>query len=311
MQLDIIVLFFILGVIAKLIGSGFRFPDGLHQGISIFLMLAIGLKGGTALADHISIDILTKSVFIMLLGFSLPLIAYPLLSYFGDFSREDSAAVAAHYGSVSIGTYAVAVALLESQSIAYEAYFPVFVVLLEFPAMIVAMILAKSNSGSNQISMKSWISEVFGNQSIILLFGGLVIGLIAGEQTAKVMPFFNDLFYGVLAIFLLEMGILAAARLSALKLNGLFLTSFGIFMPLVNGIIGALLGDALGFSAGGIFLTMVLSSSASYIAVPMAMRTMIPNANHALGLTTSLGVTFPFNIIIGLPVYWIFAQWLH
>ncbi|TQV84332.1 sodium-dependent bicarbonate transport family permease [Aliikangiella coralliicola] len=308
MQLDVIILFFILGVIAKISRSGLNIPAGLHQGISIFLMLAIGLKGGIALAGHISYDILKQSFVIMMSGFLFPLIAYPLLTYFGGFSRDNSASVAAHFGSVSIGTYAVAVALLESQNIAYEAYFPVFVVLLEFPAMIIGVILAKSTN--KKLSAKTWLKEIFANQSLVLLFGGMAIGVIAGEQTAKIMPFFADLFYGVLAIFLLEMGILAAGKLADLKKNGSFLVAFGILMPLINAAAGGLLGSALGFSAGGIFLTIVLSASASYIAVPMAMRTMIPSANPALGLTASLGVAFPFNIVVGLPIYWLFAQWL-
>ena len=259
----------------------------------------------------------------MMLGFLLPIIAFPLLSYFGEFSRDNAASIAAHFGSVSIGTYAVAVALLESQNIAYEAYFPVFVVLLEFPAMIIGMLLAKSRLDKNRINKSSsgadtgnktqakhWLKEVFCNQSLVLLFGGMTIGMIAGEQTIKVMPLFSDLFYGVLAIFLLEMGILAAGKIKDLKMNGSFLIAFGILMPIVNGMIGGLLGSALGLSVGGVFLTIVLSASASYIAVPMAMRTMIPSANPALGLTTSLGVTFPFNIVVGLPIYWLFAQWL-
>jgi hypothetical protein len=308
MQLDLMILFFMLGVAAKIAGSDLKLPKGMYQGITIFLMLAIGLKGGIALAEHVSVDLLTQSLFVMSLGVICPLLAFPILTKIGDFSRDDAASLSAHFGSVSIGTYAVAVALLESQNIAYEAYFPLFVVLLEFPAMIIGVLLAKNKS--QKVSLKTWGKEIMSNQSMVLLFGGLVIGFLASDQTYRVMPLFSELFYGVLAVFLLEMGITAAAKFKDLKQNGVFLIAFGVLMPLVNGCIGGLLGTAIGFSTGGIFLTMVLSASASYIAVPIAMRSLLPSANNSLGLTTSLGVTFPFNIVAGIPFYWLIAEWL-
>ena len=308
MQLDVMILFFVLGIGAKLAGSDLKLPKGMYQGISIFLMLAIGLKGGMALAEHVSFELLIQSVLIMSLGIIFPLIAFPVLNQIGEFSKLDAASLSAHFGSVSIGTYAVAVALLESQNIVYEAYFPLFVVLLEFPAMIIGVLLAKNKQQS--VTLKTWGKEIIGNQSMVLLFGGLLIGFIASQQTFKVMPLFSDLFYGVLAIFLLEMGITAADKFKDLKQNGVFLIAFGVMMPLVNGAIGGVLGASLGFSIGGIFLTIVLSASASYIAVPVAMRTMLPSANNSLGLTTSLGVTFPFHIVAGIPLYWVIAQWL-
>jgi len=307
MQPDIMILFFMLGVAARLIGSELKLPKGLYQAISLFLMLAIGLKGGMALADHLSVSLLTQSLTIMLLGLIFPLIAFPILNRIGEFSKNDSAAIAAHFGSVSIGTFAVAVALLESQNIAYEAYFPLFVVLLEFPAVLVGFMLAKDKNSN--VSLSDWGKEIVRNQSMVSLFGGLMIGLIAGEQSVKVMPLFSDLFYGVLALFLLEMGIVAAERIKDLKQNGLFLTAFSMVMPVVNGSIGGVVATLLGFSAGGIFLTIVLSASASYIAVPLAMRSLLPSANHSLGLTASLGVAFPFNIVVGLPFYWLIASW--
>ena len=308
MQLDVMILFFVLGIGAKLAGSDLKLPKGMYQGISIFLMLAIGLKGGMALAEHVSFELLIQSVLIMSLGIIFPLIAFPVLNQIGEFSKLDAASLSAHFGSVSIGTYAVAVALLESQNIVYEAYFPLFVVLLEFPAMIIGVLLAKNKQQS--VTLKTWGKEIISNQSMVLLFGGLLIGFIASQQTFKVMPLFSDLFYGVLAIFLLEMGITAADKFKDLKQNGVFLIAFGVMMPLVNGAIGGVLGASLGFSIGGIFLTIVLSASASYIAVPVAMRTMLPSANNSLGLTTSLGVTFPFHIVAGIPLYWVIAQWL-
>ncbi|TQV77417.1 sodium-dependent bicarbonate transport family permease [Aliikangiella marina] len=308
MQIDVIVLFFLLGFVAKLIGSNLRFPDGFHHSISIFLMLAIGIKGGIALSENFSTSILIQAGLFTLLGLALPFMAYPVLKLVGGFEKKDSAAIAAHFGSVSIGTYAVAVALLESQNVAYEAYFPLFVVLLEFPAMFIAVFLAKEAGGKLQLGELS--QQILKNESIVLLFGGLLIGFVAQAQAVKLMPLFNDMFYGVLALFLLAMGIDAADKVKLLKQNSVFLIAFGTLTPVINGLVGGVFGYLLGFSVGGIFLTIVLSASASYIAVPIAMRTLLPDANHSFGMTTSLGITFPFNILAGMPVYWLFAHWL-
>lgn len=308
MQLDIIVLFFILGFIAKLVGSGLKVPHGFHHGISIFLMLAIGLKGGTALAENLNSDVFFKASLFILLGLLLPLIVFPILRWIGEFKSPDAASIAAHYGSVSIGTYAVAVAILESQQVNYESYFPLFVVLLEFPAMFVAVYLA--NKDSQIIPFKQWFKHILKNESIVLLFGGLIIGLVANEQTAKLTPMFSELFSGVLALFLLCMGMDAASKINTLKQDGAFLIAVGTMAPLLNGFIGGVFATSIGLSTGGIFLTIVLAASASYIAVPIAMRSLIPEANHSYGMTTSLGITFPFNILAGMPVYWILAAWL-
>ncbi|WP_196139777.1 sodium-dependent bicarbonate transport family permease [Aliikangiella sp. G2MR2-5] len=307
MQLDIIVLFFVLGFIARIIGSDLKIPKGFHHGISIFLMLAIGLKGGTALAENISTSLFLQASLFIVLGLLLPFIVFPIFKWVGNFKTTDAATIAAHYGSVSIGTYAVAVALLESQQIAYESYFPLFVVLLEFPAMFVAVFLA--NKGNGNVNFKHWVQHILKNESIVLLFGGLLIGLVAQEQMVKLTPLFKELFTGVLALFLLCMGMDAASKVNALKQDSAFLLAVGTVAPLINGFIGGIFATAMGLSTGGIFLTIVLGASASYIAVPIAMRSLIPEANHSYGMTTSLGITFPFNILAGMPVYWVLAIW--
>ena len=314
MPLDIVVLFFIMGLLAKLIGSNLSFPKGLHHSISIFLMLSIGLKGGIALADNLSPTILVEALLFIGFGALLPISGYFILKKIGDFNRANAASVAAHFGSVSIGTYAVAIALLESQNISYEAYFPLFVVLLEFPAMFIAVILAhksgKDNDDIPAISLPSLVKQILQNESIVLLFGGLVIGFMAHEQAFKLLPFYKELFHGVLALFLLVMGMDAGAKLSSLKQQSIFLIAFSTFMPITNGLIGGLFATYLGFSIGGVFLTIVLAASASYIAVPIAMRSLLPSACHSTGITASLGIAFPFNIIAGIPVYWVYAHWL-
>lgn len=301
MQLDIVVAFFVLGVLARLLRSDLQFPASLHQTLSIFLMLAIGLKGGAALAQHSSGTLVLQGVAVVIFGLLLPLLAFPLLRWVGELKRVDAASIAAHYGSVSVGTYAVAVAFLETRDIAYEAYFPLFVVLLEMPAIVVGILLARSRGSDSRII--TLLPEIARSQGLFLMTGGLVIGALAGGQLATIEPLFKDLFKGVLALFLLEMGLVAASRFGDLKTSGVFIASFGVAMPLLGAALGGALAWMLGLSVGGIMLLAVLGGSASYIAVPAAMRVAVPEANHGLAITASLAITFPFNVLVGIPVY--------
>ncbi|WP_444925924.1 sodium-dependent bicarbonate transport family permease [Microbulbifer sp. TRSA002] len=307
MQLDIVVGFFLLGAFAQLVRSDLRLPKGLYQSCVIFLLIAIGLKGGAALSAYSAATLVPQSLAVVAFGALLPLVAFPILRWIGKWSRVDAAATAAHYGSVSVATYAVAVALLQSQNIEYEAYFPLFVALLEVPAIIVGMLLARQSMGSS--SKRRVFHEVTCNQGVLLLLGGIVIGAWAGERTASVMPLFGTLFHGILALFLLEMGRVAAARLADVRGQGAFLLSFGIFMPLIGGAAGGILGSLLGLSPGGIFLLAVLGSSASYIAVPATMSVALPQANASVSITLSLAVTFPFNVLVAIPVYLALVQY--
>ncbi len=301
-MMDIVVAFFVLGMIGRLLKADLTFPDGLHKGLTVFLMLAIGLKGGEALAAHGSLTLVLQGIGVVLLGVLLTLLSFPLLRWFGDFSKIDAATVAAHYGSVSVGTYAVAVAFLESRNIAYEAYFPLFVALLEMPAIAVGLVLARQQ----QAGWKPMLAEVGRSQGLFLMAGGLLIGALAADQISSVSPLFKELFKGVLALFLLEMGVMAASRLSDLKQSGAFVVAYGVAIPLLGALLGGGLGLWMGLSAGGAILLAVLGASASYIAVPAAMRTALPEANHSLAITSSLGVTFPFNVMIGIPLYSLF-----
>ncbi|REL32269.1 sodium-dependent bicarbonate transport family permease [Thalassotalea euphylliae] len=301
MMLDAVVAFFILGIVCQLTGAKLSFPDGLYKTLSMFLMIAIGLKGGLALQAHVDPSLLTMSLVVIAFGLTLPLLAYPLLRYFGQLDKINSGAVAAHYGSVSVATYAVAVALLEASNISYEAYFPLFVVLLEMPAILVGLVLAKGNL---KIVNGEFIKkELIANQSILLMLGGLAIGYMGGASVQKLSPMFIDLFSGVLALFLLKMGIVAAEQLSTLKKNSIFLISFAILMPMIGGLAGTGLGLVMGLSAGGVALMAVLGASASYIAVPAAMKESLPEANAGMSITASLGITFPFNVLIGVPFF--------
>lgn len=306
MQLDIVVGFFILGAFAQLVRSDLRLPAGLYKSCVIFLLIAIGLKGGAALSSYSAATLLPQSLAVVVFGALLPLVAFPILYWIGRWSRVDAAAAAAHYGSVSVATYAVAVALLSSRGIDYEGYFPLFVALLEVPAILVGILLARGAVAD--ANWKKVGHEIAFNQGVLLLLGGIAIGAWAGERTASVMPFFGNLFHGVLALFLLEMGRVAAEKLPDIRAQGAFLLSFGILMPLIGATGGAALAVLLGLSPGGIFLLAVLGSSASYIAVPAALAVALPQANASVSITLSLAITFPFNVLVAIPVYLALVQ---
>ncbi len=310
MSLDPIVLFFILGLAAGLMRSELRLPGAIYEFLSVILLLAIGLKGGVELAQQSLGTLLPQMVAVVLMGFLLPVVAYPALRMLGRLKRADAASIAAHYGSVSVGTYAVAVAWLASREISFEAYMPLLLVLLEMPAILIGIMLARGVSADT--NWKRLGHEVFLGKSIVLLLGGLLIGWAAGPEALEpVGGLFFGLFHGVLALFLLEMGLVAASQVGSLRRHGVFLLVFGIAFPLFAAVVGGVLGLQIGLSIGGTTLLATLAASASYIAVPAAMRLAVPEANPTLSLTASLGVTFPFNILVGIPLYQKLAALLH
>lgn len=303
MNLDIIILFFALGAFAGLVRADLRLPTGLYDTLSLYLLLALGLKGGMELARFPVADVLLQALPVVSLGLLLPLLAYPVLRHLGRMPAADAASIAAHYGSVSVATYAVGIAHLDALGIGYEAYLPVFVVLLEMPAIGVGIWLAR-RAGVGQGGSGRLAHEIFLNKGILLMGGGLVIGAIAGPSGVEpVAPLFIDLFKGALALFLVEMGLIAASKLGDLRENGVFLATFAIVMPLVGATLGAGAGTLAGLSPGGVVMVAVLGASASYIAVPAAMRIAIPEARPQLSITAALAVTFPFNVLVGIPLY--------
>ena len=300
--LDPVILFFVLGALAGIARADLRLPAAIYEFVSTVLLLAIGLKGGVELARDGDGLPLAELGGVLLLGFLLPLPAFFVARGIGRLRRADAASLAAHYGSVSVGTFAVVMSYLATREIAFESRAPVWVVMLEVPAILVGILLARGLSGD--VAWRHLLRELFLGRSIVLLLGGLAIGWIAGpEGTASIQPFFFGLFKGILALFLLEMGLIAAAQLPTLRRHGLFLVAFGIVMPLLFACVGALLGRALGLSPGGTTVLATLAASASYIAAPATFRTAVPEANPALSLTASLAVTFPFNIVVGIPLY--------
>lgn len=300
---DPIILFFIFGIIAGLVRSELRLPSAIYDFLSLTLLLAIGLKGGIELAKQPFLSLAPQIAAVFAMGLLLPLIAFPLLRLLGRFNRADAASIAAHYGSVSVGTFAVAIAFMNNRGVSFEEHITLLLVVLEIPAILVGILLARGLGGQTQWG--SVAHEIFAGKGVILLLGGLAIGWIAGPAGIEpIAPFFFDLFKGVLALFLLEMGVITASKLGSLRRYGLFIVLFGIGMPLFSALIGALLGVLLDFSTGGVAMLATLAASASYIAVPAAMRISVPEANPTLSLAASLGVTFPFNVLVGIPLYY-------
>jgi hypothetical protein len=301
-QLDPVIWFFILGVLAGAARADLRLPAAIYEFVSTVLLLAIGLKGGVELARDSGGLPLAELGGVLLLGFLLPLPAFALARFVGRLPRADAASLAAHYGSVSVGTFAVVIGYLATRGITFESRAPVWVVMLEVPAILVGIVLARGLAAN--VAWPHLLRELFLGRSIVLLLGGLAIGWLAGPAgTASIEPLFFDLFKGILALFLLEMGLIAAAQLPTLRRHGLFIVLFGVAVPLAFSFVGAGLGSLLGLSLGGTTVLATLAASASYIAAPAAFRTAVPEANPALSLTAALAVTFPFNIVVGIPLY--------
>lgn len=306
-----VVLAFVLGMIATLVRSDLKFPDELYTALSIFLLLAIGLKGGAALAETPLTELWAPGLATLGLGVAIPIWSYALLRRVGKLGIADSAALAAHYGSVSAVTFIASLSFMEALRVPVEGFMPTLVALLEVPAIIVALLIARMKIGGRG----SWgevLHEVLAGKSIVLLLGGLAIGALAGAEGLRpVAPFFIDLFHGALTLFLLELGMVAARRFRDLRRVGLFLIAWGVVMPVVHGALAAWMGPWLGLSVGGTTVFAVLAASASYIAAPAAVRIALPEANPGLYLTGALAITFPFNLTVGIPLYYAMAQIAH
>ena len=306
---DVVVSFFLLGVFARLVRSDLRLPEALYETLSIYLLLAIGLKGGIELSRQ-PLPVLGPQVLACLaLGFAIPFALYPLLRL-ARLARADAASVAAHYGSVSVVTFAVATAALTRAGVPYESHAALWVAVMEAPGIVAGILLARlgatreSTVGAPRTRRGQLLHDVLFGKSVLLLVGGLVIGALAGEAgTAPIRSVFIDPFKGVLALFLLELGLVAGGRLMEVRRFGPVLLAIGLGAPPLLALAGAAVGVALGLSTGGVALMATLAASASYIAAPTAMRIAVPQANPALSITAALGITFPFNIVLGIPLY--------
>lgn len=326
------VLCFALGAAAVFLRSDLRLPEPVFAALSIYLMLAIGMKGGVELSERPLGELAAPMAAGLLLGCLIPLGCFALLRRFAGLSIPDAAAMAAHYGSVSAVTFAAVTAFLDAQQVPYEGHVAALLAVMEIPAIVVAIALAQmpmlvsasyvGGGGGAALSLRQGsgpseglagvISNAMASKSVVLLAGGLAIGVLIGPTgMTKVKPLFVDLFPGLLCLFLLELGRLAASRIGDFRQVGLKLAVFAIAMPVVHAMLGITLGEAIGLSMGGAVVLGTLAASASYIAAPAAVRLALPEANPSYYLTCSLALTFPFNIVVGLPLYSAFAGWLY
>ena len=301
-----IILFFALGMLAGFARSDLAIPEAMAKGMAIYLMAAIGLKGGVEVSKSGLTDaLLLAGAAGMALSFLLPFPVFGLLRSFGRLSRTNAAAVSAHYGSVSLVTFITANEMLKSAGLPAAGFMVAVLALMETPAIISGLLLARGGRGeatAAEVGDRLW-HEVLLNASVVLLVGAFVIGLIAGERGfAPIEPVFNGGYKGILCLFLLDMGLIAARRLRETRALTARLALLAVALPLVNGLIGVVIGSGLGLDPGTAAMLGVLTASASYIAVPAAMRLAVPDADPGIYLSMSLGITFPFNVVVNIAL---------
>ncbi|MAT52471.1 MAG: sodium-dependent bicarbonate transport family permease [Porticoccaceae bacterium] len=307
---DIVVTFFALGVIAGLARSDLQVPKATYDTLSILLMLTIGLKGGLALHGQLSLALVPELLAAALLGGVIPLVCYPLLRRIVKLDNANSASIAAHYGSVSAGTFAVVLAYLESRGITYSPQATLYLVLMELPAIVVAIILYRRLSGATG-NVGHLVHEALTGRGVILLAGGVIIGYLYGAERAEtVAPLFMTAFKGLLALFLLEMGLCTAKCMQPFPWGQWRLIVFALCMPFALAFAGAAMGHLMGLPAGSVLVLATLAASASYIAAPAAIRGAIPEADIGLAMFVSLGITFTLNVTLGIPFYHRLVDWM-
>ena len=315
------VLFFLLGVLAAAARSDLSIPEAIGKAMALYLMFAIGFKGGAGVSAHgVGADLVMAMAFGALLSFAIPVLAFALLRLTTGLSRVDAAAVAAHYGSISVVTFVAATEALKTLGLSYDGYMVAVVAIMETPAIVAALWLVRRGDDNGSLGSRGGkgglsgdaLREVLFNGSVVLLMGAFFIGWITGESGLDaVAPLIVDPFKGVLCLFLLDMGLVAARGFrSARDALNLRLFLFGIYMPLIGAALATIGVSFLDMSPGSAALMVVLAASASYIAVPAAMRLTLPEARPAIYLTLSLGVTFPFNLVFGIPLYITAAGWV-
>ncbi len=309
-----ITLSFALGVLARQVRSEFTLPKDIYMGIAVYLLFALGLKGGVELAHAELHSIAAPVAVTLLLGCITPLTTYIVVRRLGRFSAADAGGIAAHYGSVSAVTYMAAQGFVISLGTSAEGYMPTLLALLESPGIHIALALGAIKSANMDKKLHGVLHEVLTGRTMVLLVGGLVVGYLMGAKNwGDIEPFYDTkgaIFKGALCLFLLEMGVVASGRLGDLKKVGLFLIAFGVVMPILHGALGVALGRLAGLSVGGCTVLAAMAASASYIAAPPAVRVTLPEANPTYSLTCALAITFPFNLTVGIPLYYALARFL-
>lgn len=300
---SVAVLAFVFGCMAARLKSDVRMPEQVFQFMSIYLLFGIGLKGGHAIKSVPFQEIIVPALLTLLVGSIVPVSAFLVLKRVRNLNGLDRGAIAAHYGSTSLITFSAALLFLETKMIDVEGFATVLLVLMEIPGLVVGIYLG-SRSVSSHVEWKETLVEVITGKTILLLVGGLLIGGVTSNAGyEKVSPFFVGILGGLLALFLLHLGFLAGNHFSEISGLGRSIAVFGIVFPVVSGTFAVVAGHAIGMSVGGATILGVLAASASYIAAPAAVAIGLPEANSSLALVSSIGVTFPFNLILGIPIY--------
>ena len=304
------VLAFALGLLATALRSDLKLPDAVYQALSIYLLLGIGIKGGVALSETSFDQIIAPLMGTIALGIVIPVAAFYALR-FTKLDAANRGALAAHYGSTSLVTFTAGIVFLESLSLQVEGYVNTLLAVLEIPGIIIGLALAAKGI-SRDISWGESLREILTGKSIFLLVGGVVLGFLTGSAGyERIENFFTGLFTGVLTLFLLELGMVAGRRIKDLKQAGVGLFVFGTTFPILAGSLGVLTGHLTGMSLAGSAALGILAGSASYIAAPAAVRLALPEASPGIYLSASLGITFPFNLTIGIPVMLAVSQFLE
>lgn len=299
-----VVLAFALGVVAALIRSEIRLAEPVHNAIASYLLLAIGLKGGIGLRGSAPAEVLGPLGMTLVLGAASPLIAWGLVGLLmRGLQRADRGSLSAHYGSTSLVTFTAALTVVEDRGLDAPGYLPTLLAVLEVPGILIGLALAVGAGVGGRRALVAALGEVSRSRSVVLLLGGLAVGALAGpERSVAVEPLFGGLFQGLLVLFLLDLGVMAGERLREVRRAGAGLVGVAVVLPVVNGVLGVVGGAIAGLPVGGAALLGVLVGSASYIAAPAAVRLALPQASPALALTASLGITFPFNLVVGIPL---------
>lgn len=310
-----IVLAFVLGAIAGFVKSELELPEAVIKLLAIYLLFALGITGGRELAKAAIGDVLPLLGATLLMTFAIPSVAYLVMRRLGGFDISNAAAIAAHYGSVSTATFFASVAFANAMGTPSEGFMAAMVALMEF-GVIYSLVIARIAMGRQKqgggVRLVELFTSVICGRGILLLLGGMAIGGLATDsQWQQIQPFYEGLFRGMLMLFLLEMGITAARQAGAFRQVGVFMACFGVLMPVINGLVGVALGTWAGLGVGGAFVFGAICSSASFIDAPAACRASLPEANPGIYLTSSLAVTLPFNLLLGLPLYYKYAAWLQ
>ncbi len=304
-------LFFFLGVIAVQVKSDLTIPENSSKFISLYLLLSIGFKGGQELSHStFSTEILWSLLFGIFLAIFIPVYSYFILRR--KFSIDNAGAIAASYGSVSAVTFVTTISFLEMEQIAFSGHMVAVMALMEAPSIMVGLLLItifKKDKKEDKIPMKTVVHHALTNGSVLLIIGSLIVGILTSEAQAEgIKPFTTDIFKGFLAVFLLDMGITSGRKLSDFIKKGWFAFLFAIIIPIINGCIVAIASGIFSSGEGNRLLFAILAASASYIAVPAAMKLAAPKANPSLYIPMALAITFPFNITLGMPLYLYIVQ---